>query len=113
MQLPPDSHIAPAKITDYLLVWQSKGDKSRFLGRAGYDASLADQLLHDIRTQVLPCDAVPCEMTEYGQYYEISCPLTGPNGHTLAVRTIWMTERLSGITKFITLIPANKLPNET
>jgi len=31
--------------------------------------------------------------------------LTGPNGVALAVRTIWMTEHLSGVTKFVTLIP--------
>ena len=113
MQLPPDSHIAPTKIIDYLLVWQPRGDKSRFLAMAGYDATRADQLAHDIRMQVLPCDAVPAETTEHGQYYEISCPLTGPNGRTLDIRTIWMTERLSGITKFITLIPARRPPDDT
>lgn len=108
MQLPPDSHIAPSKITDYLLVWQPRGDKSRFLALAGYDATRSDQLARDIRMQVLPCDAVPAETTEHGQYYEISCPLTGPNGRTLDIRTIWMTEHLSGMTKFITLIPARR-----
>jgi hypothetical protein len=113
MQLPPDSQIAPGKITDYLLVWHPRGDKSRFLALAGYDASRPDELAHDIRTQVLPCDAVPGETTEHGHYFEISCPLTGPNGRTLDIRTIWMTERLSGNSKFITLIPARRLPNET
>jgi hypothetical protein len=31
--------------------------------------------------------------------------IVGPSGRTLRVRTIWMTEYLSGATKFITLIP--------
>jgi len=31
--------------------------------------------------------------------------LTGPNGRTLEIRTIWMKEHLSQQTKFITLIP--------
>jgi hypothetical protein len=113
MQIPTESFIARSKITDYLLVWQSRGDKSRFLALAGYDASQPDQLIHDIRTQVLPCEAVPIETTEHGQYYEISCPMTGPNGRTLDIRAIWMTEHLSGKTKFITLIPARRLSNET
>jgi len=113
MQLPPDSLIAHSKIKNYLLLWQPKGDKSRFLALAGYDGSRPDQLIHDIRTQVLPCVAVPVETTDHGQYYEISCSLTGPNGRSLAIRAIWMTEHLSGETKFITLIPARRCPNET
>jgi hypothetical protein len=37
--------------------------------------------------------------------YEIRAQLVGPSGRALRVRTIWMTEYLSGATKFITLIP--------
>ena len=105
MKLPPDSIIARSKVTHYLLVRQPRGDKSRFLRLAGYDFSRADELIHDIRHQVLAYDAVSSETNEYGQLYEISCPLVGPNGRTLEIRTIWMKEHLSGQTKFITLIP--------
>jgi hypothetical protein len=34
--------------------------------------------------------------------YEIRGPLTGPNGTTLNVKTVWMQELKTGITKFIT-----------
>ena len=112
MKLHPDSIIAPAKVTHYLLVPQARGDKSRFLLLAGYDSSLADQLIHDIRSQVLPCDAVFSELTEHGQFFEIVCPLTGPNGRVLDIRTVWMKEHLSGQTKFITLIPERRHPDE-
>jgi hypothetical protein len=105
VKLPPDSVIARAKITHYLLVPLARGDKSGFLKLAGYDASLADQLVDDIRTQVLGCDAVATERTVHGQYFEIACQLTGPNGRTFDIRTVWMKEHLSGQTKFITLIP--------
>ena len=105
VMLPADSLIAKIKITHYLLVPQAKGDKSAFLASAGYDAANADQLIDDIRSQVLPSDAVPLEVTEHGQFYQISCPLAGPNGRTLSIRTIWMKEHLSGHTKLITLIP--------
>jgi hypothetical protein len=54
---------------------------------------------------VLPSDAAVIEHTVYGDIFEIRSALTGPNGKTLFVRTIWMTELLSGVTKFITLYP--------
>jgi hypothetical protein len=57
MKLPADAIIAPDKLTRYLLVRQIRGDKSAFLARAGYTIENADQLLDDLRTQLLPLDA--------------------------------------------------------
>ena len=105
MRLPADTAIDADKLTRYLLLPQARGDKSAFLAQAGYTLENADQLLRDLRTQILPLDAVSLESNEFGQYYENHGMLTGPNGVTLAVRTIWMTEHLSGVTKFVTLIP--------
>ena len=105
MRLSTDAVIAADKLTRYLLVPQLRGDKSAFLGEAGYTADNAEQLLRDLRAQILPLDAVVLESNKFGQYYEIRGRLTGPNGSVLAVRTIWMTEHLSGITKFVTIIP--------
>jgi hypothetical protein len=105
MKLPADATIAAEKLTRYLLVRQTRGDKSGFLARGGYTLESADQLFHDLRTQMLPLDATPLHLTEFGQFYEIRGPLIGPNGVTLQVRSIWMKEGLSGVTKFITLIP--------
>ena len=84
---------------------QTRGDKSAFLAEAGYTTDNADQLLRDLRAQILSLDATVLESNKFGQYYEIRGRLTGPNGVALTVRTIWMTEHLSGITKFVTLIP--------
>jgi hypothetical protein len=58
-----------------------------------------------LRTQILPLEAQRLESNTFGQYYEVLGMLTGSNGVALAVRIIWMTEYLSGITKFVTLIP--------
>ncbi len=46
--------------------------------------------------------------TFYGQKYEILGTLTGPNGNTAWVRTIWII--LTGETgpRLVTLIPAEK-----
>jgi len=105
VKLPTDAVIAKDKLTRYLLVPQARGDKSAFLAGAGYSRENADRLLRDLRTQILPLEAVVLEANKFGQYCEIRGRLTGPNGVALAVRTIWMTEHLSGITKFVTLIP--------
>jgi hypothetical protein len=108
MKLPVDTIIAPEKVTHYLLVAQARGDKSGFLERAGYTSENAAQLLTDLRVQLLPLDATPTKVNDFGQYYETCGRLTGPNGSTLAVRAIWMTEFLSGATKFVTLLPEKR-----
>jgi hypothetical protein len=105
VKLPSNAVIATDKFSRYLLVPQPRGDKSAFLAGAGYTLDNVDQLLHDLRTQILPLDAAPLESGKFGRYYEIRGTLNGPNGATRAVRTIWMTEHLSAITKFVTLIP--------
>ncbi len=113
MKLPPNSIIAPEKATRYLLVPQARGDKSAFLASAGYSMDDPDRLLADLREQVLPLDATPVDNDRFGQRLEIRAALRGPNGVTLAVRTIWMTEHLSGVTKFVTLLPdKHRRPDE-
>ena len=57
MKLPPDSVIAPEKLISYLLVRQARRDKSAFLATAGYTLANSEQLLRDLREQVLPHDA--------------------------------------------------------
>lgn len=105
MRLPANSFIAMEKLTEYLLTPRLRGDKSKFLALGGYDIGNAGRLLQDLRVQVLPRNATELEANAYGRMYEIRASLTGPSGRVLYVRTIWMTEFLSGRTKFITLIP--------
>lgn len=105
MKLPENTIIPTEKATRYLLVPQARGDKSAFLERAGYTLANADQLLADLRKQLLPLEATPLQSNKFGQYYEIRGKLAGPNGGRLAVRTIWIIERLSGVTRFVTLLP--------
>ena len=105
MKLPRNAHIAPEKLTRYLLLRRPVGDKSEFLKRAGYVLDNWQQLEHDIRQQILAKDAVSTKRTAYGEYLEINTSLKGPNGVALQVKTVWMTESKTGITKFITLYP--------
>jgi len=61
--------------------------------------------VEDIRTQLLPGEALFEEMNDYGTKYRISGTLVGPNGRRLLVESIWMVEAVNGVTKFITLYP--------
>ncbi len=103
MKLPSDSIIAPGKLTEYLLKWRPENDKCGFLAQAGYVLENWERLLRDIREQILPLEAHFVETTDYGEVYEIRGLLLGPSGVELNVVTIWMTERASKQTKFITL----------
>lgn len=105
MKLPENSIIAEEKLTRYLLVPQTRSDKSAFLARAGYRLDNFEDLLRDLRSQILPLDANVIESGKFGVYYEIHGTLIGPNSVALSVRTVWMKEYLSDMTKFITLLP--------
>lgn len=105
MKLPGDALIASEKLTKYLLLRRPVGDKSEFLKQAGYTVNNWKQLEQDIREQILTKDAVSIERTFYGELFEIRALLTGPSGQSLLLRTVWMQESESGMTKFITLYP--------
>ena len=105
VNLPTDAEIAAEKLTRYLLIKRPVGDKSEFLKQAGYTLDNWRKLEQDIRQQILSKEAVPTEQTPYGEYFEIRTSLTGPNRLALKVKTVWMKESKSGITKFITLYP--------
>jgi hypothetical protein len=106
MKLPPDTVIAPAKLTKYLLVWRDADDKSKFLAQAGYGQENWQQLEADLRNQILPLESMPRdEPNQFGDVYEIRGVLKGVNGVNLAVVTIWMVEYETQQTKFITLYP--------
>jgi hypothetical protein len=108
MKLPANTIIVPDKISKYLLTKREDDDKSQYLAKAGYTLSSAVQWLVDLRQQILPKDAIFLETNTYGDVYEISGNLTGPNGKRLAVTTIWMTETLTRKTKFVTLFPMRR-----
>ena len=108
MHLPVEALIAREKLSGYLLVKQVRNDKSQFLAIAGYSTGNAQQLENDLRSQILTKPAVLGRNTKYGQFYEVTGALTGPNGTAVEVKTVWMTEHLSGTTKFITLVPQSQ-----
>lgn len=105
MKLPEKTIIAPAKLKEYLLSQRKRNDKSKWLAKAGYRSEEWQKLERDLRSQILPIDAIPTDRTRYGQAFEIKGTLIGPNGTSLRVRTIWIKENESKSVKFITMFP--------
>jgi hypothetical protein len=105
VRLPSGNVIPSEKNTRYLLVPQVRSDKSAFLALAGYTRECPDRLIADIGELAGANDAQFLEENVFGRLYEVAGRLRGPNGRVLEVRTIWMTEHLSGMTRFVTLVP--------
>jgi len=105
MKLPSNALISTEKLTNYLLTPRKRNDKSKWLGQAGYTSENWRILEDDLRNQVLPREAVLTDKSDYGDLYEIRAKLDGPNGRSLPVCTIWMVEKATDITKFITMYP--------
>jgi len=105
MKLPAESTITREKFTEYLLIFQVRSDKSRYLARAGYTMETVDQLIADLRNQILPRDATFVRHTAFGEIHIIDAPLLGPSGRQIWIRTIWLKHALSGAVHFVTLIP--------
>jgi len=105
MKLPADSEIALDKLTRYLLVPLPRGDKSKFLARGGYTSENATFLMDDMRSQILPLDAISIGFTKFGDLFEIRGILRGPSGISLRIKTIWIREHLQSNVRFVTLLP--------
>jgi hypothetical protein len=58
-----------------------------------------------IRELAAKAEAVEDRVSEYGVFLRAEGALTGPNGRTLAVVTIWLESRADGRTRFVTLKP--------
>lgn len=105
MKLEGEIFISKEKLTKYLLQWRPVSDKSRFLGLAGYTLENWEMLLSDIQDQLLTLDCEWQDEDDYGVYYLIEGVLSGPNGKSISVKTIWIKEHFAKVTRFITLFP--------
>lgn len=105
MKLSANTIISERKVKEYLLSFRKRNDKSKWLAKAGYDSENWKRLEQDIRMQLLIREAVLVQRNEFGDVYEITGKLNGPNGKSLFVRSIWMEEYGTKLTKFITMYP--------
>jgi hypothetical protein len=75
------------------------------LAKGGFSASTAPLLLEALVRLATENEAHPAGENPYGRLFEVGGVLSGPARVQLRVNTIWMIEHLSGIPKFVTLIP--------
>ncbi len=109
MKIPPDAVIPRAKLTQYLLIWKPKKDKSRFLAKAAFTLDNPDDLETAIRKLIAENEAVADGSNEFGEYFRVEGGLTGLNGITLEVVTVWIVRAYSdGKFHFVTLKPGRK-----
>jgi hypothetical protein len=104
MRIPADAIIPEEKITRYLLVPKASGDKSKYLGRGGFNMANTAALESEIRRLTAQTDAIIDRAKEHGIYCNVTGSLTGPTGTSLSVKLIWL-KRLDGVFSFVTLVP--------
>jgi hypothetical protein len=93
------------KILNYLLKVGSRNDKSKFLNKLGF-YEYNWQLLKDEIIQIFHDNPKALtEENEYGNIYNVTGILKGPNNTNLHVKTIWINLNTSNEIRFVTLFP--------
>jgi hypothetical protein len=105
MRIPENALIPPEKLTDYLLIYRRKSDKSRFLAQAGFAHNNPAKLARAIRSLIAEHDAIADRDNEYGTFYRVEGELHGPKG-SLEVITVWLRREVDDQYWFVTLKPA-------
>ena len=105
MYLEPPIHISERKLTHYLLIKLDRDDKSNYLSLAGYTLANWQLLERDLLNLTEGGNAIFERSSPFGDLFSVTGNLTGPNGRLLVVKTIWMAETKTSLTKFVTLYP--------
>jgi len=94
-------------MANYLLQWRPESDKSQFLASAGYTERDAELLARDIRRRNFFRQMLSSKRRQHTASFTASLlDCAAPNGTVLKVKSIWMVESATDITKFITLYPS-------
>ena len=99
--------IAVEKLTGYLLNASHKrgGAKARLLISLGYQTTLPERLVADLRAQHLSLDAARTSPNAYGVSYRIEGEIVTPTGKSVRFCSIWQTDTGSETPRFITMYP--------
>lgn len=99
--------VEPAKIRDYLL--STSHPVGRFKAvvffSLGYTFEDWARLRDDIVSLARSGEVRPGQASEYGQKYEVSGTLQGPNGRARSVTTVWLVPTGESQPRFITAFP--------
>jgi hypothetical protein len=98
--------ISREKIVGYLLNpdHPDGASKARLLAEAGFDATRPEQLEQALTAQHLSGDAREGRPSPFGKKYEVTGPLSGPQGSVMAT-SVWRIRYGESFPRLITLIP--------
>ena len=99
--------IDPSKVCDYLLSSSHPIGKFKAVVfvALGYSQHEWETLRDDLLALAQSGNAVPVEPGAYGQKYEVSGKLTGPNGRSANFKTVWLVESAASPPRFLTAYP--------
>ena len=105
------AEIDPLKLHGYLLnpSHQVGRFKARFFAALGYVAEEWQTLEADFRIQHLSQPAEPGPQEPHGQGWTIRAILTGPNGQSASVVSVWFFRPNSDVPHFVTAYPGDVL----
>jgi hypothetical protein len=101
------AQIEPAKVRDYLLspVHPVGRFKAVVFQALGYTAERWEELRDDLLALARTTEAVPGQTSVFGQKYEVSGTLRGPNGREAKFTCVWLVPGEGGTPRFITAFP--------
>jgi hypothetical protein len=105
MKMPFGLVIQDQKLTEYLLVFQEKDDKSGYLALAGYTLENWQLLKRDILKAVEGAEATQVTSTGWGTRFKVKSQWSGTSGRSLNLITLWQQDEGSATIRFITLYP--------
>lgn len=99
--------IADERLTEYLLSASHKrgGAKARLLMSLGYQTTVPERLVADLRAQHLSLDATRTSLNAYGVSYRIEGEIATPSGKSVRFCSIWQIDTGTETPRFITMYP--------
>ena len=101
------AYIEPTKVRDYLLssVHPVGRFKAVVFQALGYNAEEWERLRDDLLVLARTTAAVPGQASTFGQKYEVSGTLRGPNGREARFTSVWLVPAGDEAPRFITAFP--------
>ncbi len=101
------AYIDPAKVQDYLLssVHPVGRFKAVVFQALGYKTDEWEKLRDDLLALARTTEAIPGQGSAFGQKYEVSGTLRGPNGREARFTCVWLVAVDAEAPRFITAFP--------
>jgi hypothetical protein len=109
MQIPgaSDAIVDPFKLLHYLLSPEHPVGryKARFFATLGYRRTNWRELQAELTAHACSQNAILIETTQHGSKYVVAQPVTGPNGRTAVIITVWIIRHTEHVPRLVTAYP--------